>query len=242
MSLLTTIHNILAFTQLDIYFPTNRTTSAPILIFVYGGGFVSGSRDLIPELVYDNVGAFFAQRGIVTIIPDYRLAPETIYPGPAHDVREAIRFVLSSKDVDLAGNGGDKERVYIMGHSAGAAIALTLFLNDDVMSVEDRAVFKGAILNGGAYAAMPMFASYYGEPEEEVEGKTPLGLLKQKSGDEVRDDSFRILSMQLLMTRRRSDCRDFCSQSARETSVSSWNGTHGSRRYCGKGASISEST
>jgi len=161
--------------QVDVYYPSDETEGAPILFFVYGGGFLMGSRDVIPGLVYDNLGAFFAQRGILTVVADYRLAPAAVYPEPVEDLRDAFKFVLS----ELAGH--DKTRVYVAGHSAGACHVMTLFLNEDILRGEDRRVFRGAVLMGGHYANAPPPANVYYGPEEDHTAKTPFGLLRSHS-------------------------------------------------------------
>jgi hypothetical protein len=68
----------------------------------YGGSFTCGALNLIPDFLYDNIGAFFAQRG-VTVIADYRLVPDVFYPEPVKDLRDALKFVLSSPEVDIQG-------------------------------------------------------------------------------------------------------------------------------------------
>lgn len=52
--------------QLDVYYPeASSGGSVPILFFVYGGGFDTGTRQFDPplDLIYTNTGAFFAKRG-----------------------------------------------------------------------------------------------------------------------------------------------------------------------------------
>ncbi|EJF55889.1 hypothetical protein DICSQDRAFT_184116 [Dichomitus squalens LYAD-421 SS1] len=67
--------------QLDVFYPDAAAVSsggpAPVLFFYYGGGLTGGDRKQAPpfDLVYTNVGVFFAKRGILTVIPDYRLHP-----------------------------------------------------------------------------------------------------------------------------------------------------------------------
>jgi len=171
--------------QLDVYYPPSGTSNAPILFFVYGGGFTTGARNNIPDILYDNLGSFFAQRGILTVIADYRLAPGTFYPGPAHDISNAVKFALTSSQVSA---GADKERVYVMGHSAGGAHLATMFLNEDILGAGERDVFKGVVLNGAAYESASYVDLYYGEPQTraEIDAKTPLGLLKSKSPEKVK--------------------------------------------------------
>jgi acetyl esterase/lipase len=159
------------------------------LFFVYGGGFVTGSRETIPGLLFDNIGAFFAQRGILTAVADYRLAPETTYPGPAEDIRDAIRFTVTSSDVDVTGNGADKNRVYLLGQSAGGAHVSTLLLNENILTDEDRRIIRGAVLMSAMYGSVAPLTMYYGNPAEDIDKKCPLGLLSQKSTDKASYDS-----------------------------------------------------
>ena len=54
--------------QLDVYYPDPSSVSddrVPVLFFVYGGGFTSGSRRIPSpfDLAYSNLGTFFAKRG-----------------------------------------------------------------------------------------------------------------------------------------------------------------------------------
>ena len=173
------------FVKVDVYYPPRGIKDAPILFFVYGGGYVLGSRSLYPGLVFDNIGAFFAQRGVLTAIADYRLAPDTTYPGPVKDIRDAIRFILTSPDVDITGSGADKHRVYILGHSAGGAHVATLFLNEDILTDQDRSFLKGAMMIAGMYGSASSLKMYYGEPVEDISKKCPLGLLNSKSTETV---------------------------------------------------------
>lgn len=55
-------------TQLDVYYPpATPSSTAPVLFFVYGGGYGSGDRRLPApfSLVYANLGAFYAEKGLV---------------------------------------------------------------------------------------------------------------------------------------------------------------------------------
>ena len=60
-----------------MYYPCSTgSEKAPLLFFVYGGGYVSGAKVLDPpnELKHKNIGAFFAKQGYVTGVwlPYYR--------------------------------------------------------------------------------------------------------------------------------------------------------------------------
>eukprot|EP01113_Clastostelium_recurvatum_P031622 TRINITY_DN3966_c0_g1_i2.p1 TRINITY_DN3966_c0_g1~~TRINITY_DN3966_c0_g1_i2.p1 ORF type:complete len:303 (-),score=41.92 TRINITY_DN3966_c0_g1_i2:153-1061(-) len=178
--------------MLDVYYPPSVGDSKPpILIFVYGGGMVWGERVLPPpnDLVYRNCGAFFAARGILTIIPDYRLAPGAVYPEPVEDIRDAFRFVVSHPGLSAV---GDTSRVYFTGHSAGGTLVLSLFLSESPRFLEPheiKAHVRGIIPRGAGYhyedwptAFTTMLTPFYGDAEKSLKA-SPLGLLRSASQD-----------------------------------------------------------
>src|SRR5215469_1501440 len=61
---------------LDVYAPEPRRAQAPIAVFFYGGSWQGGDKS-----IYRFVGAALAARGVVTVIPDYRVYPEVRFPG-----------------------------------------------------------------------------------------------------------------------------------------------------------------
>lgn len=103
---------------LDVYVPQRplSTSSSAMLIFCHGGAFVDGEKDKTPEF-YGNILYFFARHGVVGINMEYRHAPEFKYPSGAQDVGDAVAWTK----VNATKYGGDPNRIFIMGHSAGAA-------------------------------------------------------------------------------------------------------------------------
>jgi len=91
-----------------------RSTPAPVVIFVHGGSWQSGSKD-----DYAWVGKALAQMGFVAVLPNYGLMPDTRFPAFVDDVARAVARVKAS----AATWGGDTARVVLMGHSAGAQLA-----------------------------------------------------------------------------------------------------------------------
>ena len=100
--------------RLDVYQPAN-VTDAPVLAYVHGGGYRSGDRD-IDEHVYANVSTYFARHGLLAISATYRLAPEASWPSGAEDLRGVVAWVKANAEQ----YGGDPDRIFLMGHSAGA--------------------------------------------------------------------------------------------------------------------------
>src|SRR5262249_45988913 len=108
--------------RLDVYAPAPQPSHAtvalmPVLIFIHGGGFVSGDKIEPNSPYYANIGHHFARRGVLTILATYRLAPLHVWPSGARDVGAVVKWAR-----DNAGRfGGDDSRIVLMGHSAGAS-------------------------------------------------------------------------------------------------------------------------
>lgn len=179
-----------------MYYPghTDDTKKKPpILIYVYGGGFTTGERLYPPplDLVHKNVGAFFAARGILTVIPDYRLAPEAVYPEPVEDMRDAFRYVLAN----LA-EAGDTSRIFFAPHSAGGSIVLSMLLSENPRFVELEEMkrhIRGIAPRGAGYhydynvlpkVVWPMMDKFYGS-EELAAQRSPFNLLKVASKERL---------------------------------------------------------
>lgn len=106
--------------KLDIYQPAKNAGSAPVIVFFYGGNWVSGKRE-----DYAFVGQALAKRGFVVVVPDYRLYPEARYPDFLDDAAQAVAWT----EREIGNYGGDPKRVFVMGHSAGAYNAAMLALD-----------------------------------------------------------------------------------------------------------------
>lgn len=110
---------------LDIYTPTQPGTGRPVVIFWYGGSWQSGSK-----AEYKFVGAALAERGFVTVLPDYRLYPKVKFPQFLDDAAHAVAWVQQHAQEF----GGDPRHIVLMGHSAGAHTAAYLALRPDFLA------------------------------------------------------------------------------------------------------------
>jgi acetyl esterase/lipase len=186
--------------QLDVYYPPSGLAGPrPILFWAYGGGFVSGERILEPSqgLVYATVGAFFARKGYVVVIPDYRLAPAVQFPAQAEDIRDAMVWVIkNARGLGTPGVTLDADTLVAMGHSAGAINMATVYLLPDLLAGTDIPKRTRAIvLESGLYAfdmegvapaiPPPIVGQYYGPPDLQGPRK-PLGLLRALSDEQFR--------------------------------------------------------
>ncbi|MEO7503724.1 MAG: alpha/beta hydrolase [Sphingomicrobium sp.] len=150
----------LARQRLDVWVPAKRPAGAmPVILFFYGGGWVSGDR-----ADYGFVGRAFAARGFVTIVADYRLVPQVRFPAFLQDGALAIKWARDH----VAHYGGDPKRIALSGHSAGAYEAAMLALDRHYLA--DVGVDPG-IVRAAALLATP--ADFY--PFTEQRGRDALG-------------------------------------------------------------------
>lgn len=100
--------------KLNIFQPKKTTELAPVLVFIHGGNWNSGSKD-----TYSFFGKGMAKKGVVAVTIDYRLAPQTKYDGMALDAATAVEWVKNN----IKNYGGDPNKIYVSGHSAGGHLA-----------------------------------------------------------------------------------------------------------------------
>ena len=146
--------------RLDVYAPVVKPeTPMPILMFIHGGGFVRGDKSAPGSPFYGNVGTYFARHGVLTIIPTYRLAPQHKWPAGSEDIARALKWVRTNGQK----LGGDVNRVFLFGQSAGAAHVATYIFHEE-LQLKGGDGLQGAILMSGLYdpTTFPIKA-YYGE-------------------------------------------------------------------------------
>ncbi len=134
---------------LDVYAPRAAAAPAPVVVFFYGGGWESGSKDM-----YRFVGATLAARGVVTVIPDYRLYPQVRFPAFMRDAAAATAWTRSN----ASRFRGDPDRLFLMGHSAGGQIAALLALDGSYLGADGMSPSEvcGVIGLAGPYDFLPL--------------------------------------------------------------------------------------
>jgi acetyl esterase/lipase len=173
--------------KLDLYVPDGLTTKAPVILFFYGGFWQSGSKDL-----YLHLGQAFASEGIVVAVADYRLYPQVRYPDFVRDGAAAFAYIAAH----VAQYGGDPDRIFLAGHSAGAYIAVMLGAEPSFLREAhvDPARVRGVIGISGPYNFLPlrdknMIAIFGGaddpetQPIAHIDGKRAPMLLATGSAD-----------------------------------------------------------
>lgn len=105
--------------RLDVYRPAGAH-GAPVVVMVHGGAWMRGSKRV--WRVVKNKVEHWVAKGYVFVSVDYRMLPEADPVAQADDVARALAYVESH----AAGWGGDRARVVLMGHSAGAHLVALL--------------------------------------------------------------------------------------------------------------------
>jgi len=140
--------------HLDVYLPKQYEAKAPpaklpVVLFFYGGSWDSGDKT-----DYKFAAEAFTSKGFIAVVSDYRIYPEVLFPGFMVDPAKAARWV---KD-HIRALGGDPNRIFLAGHSAGAHIAVMLALNDEYLASEKLkpSDFCGTIGLAGPYDFLPL--------------------------------------------------------------------------------------
>lgn len=103
-----------------VHRPKAVSEELPCIYSIHGGGYVLGTYDM-DDLRFDN---WSPSLGVVGVSVEYRLAPETPYPGPLEDCYAGLKWVFDNADA----LGVDRDRIGISGASAGGGLAAALAL------------------------------------------------------------------------------------------------------------------
>jgi triacylglycerol lipase len=166
---------------LDVFMPPElephrKSAPKPVVVVIHGGGFAGGSKHAPNSPFYDNVGLWAASRGFVGVTINYRLAPGFQFPSGVEDLGRVVAFLQKhAKEY-----GGDPKRIFLWGHSAGAAHA-----GDYLASAANKRKnpgVAGAILTSGFYElpdTVSVWKAYYGEDVSKYKERSSLpGLVK----------------------------------------------------------------
>lgn len=159
--------------KLDVYVPAAAAGPRPVVVFVHGGGWTSGSKGQ-----YRFVAEALSTRGYVVVIPAYRLYPQARFPGFVEDAAQAVAWTRAH----IAQFGGDPAKLFLMGHSAGAHIAAMLTYDERFLraaGMEPSAV-AGFIGLAGAYDFLPFQWAYMADvfaPPESYGNSQPINFV-----------------------------------------------------------------
>lgn len=131
--------------KLDIYMPSEAKLPLPVVVFVHGGSWEEGNKD-----GYTFAGRALAAQGFLTFVINYRLHPQHEYPAFVDDVDLALRWAVEN----AKGFGGDPNKVFAMGHSAGAYNVAMAVLHPRYSI--DRPKLAGVVTLAGPFDFLPL--------------------------------------------------------------------------------------
>lgn len=129
---------------LDIYSPKDAKNLA-VVFWIHGGGWQAGDKSEVQLKP-----AVFVDRGFVFVSTNYRLLPSVEMETIIQDVAKSLGWVHKH----IAEHGGDPQRIFVMGHSAGAQLAALLCTDDRYLKAEGVSfeVLKGCVpVDGDTY-------------------------------------------------------------------------------------------
>ncbi|XP_028789277.1 probable isoprenylcysteine alpha-carbonyl methylesterase ICMEL1 isoform X2 [Neltuma alba] len=100
--------------RLDLYLPKNNDGPKPVVAFITGGAWIIGYKAWGSLL-----GQQLSERDIMVACIDYRNFPQGTMSDMIEDASQGISFVCNN----IAEYGGDPNKIFLMGQSAGAHIA-----------------------------------------------------------------------------------------------------------------------
>jgi acetyl esterase/lipase len=132
--------------KLDLYLPEG-TRNAPVIVSYYGNQLMGGDKS---EDAY--IGRRFAAAGVVTAVVNYRLSPAVSHPAHAQDAAASFAWVKRN----ISKYGGDADRVFVIGYSAGAYLAA-------LIATDARYLAAHKLSPRDIRGAIPVSAFYYVE-------------------------------------------------------------------------------
>ncbi|HSX07453.1 MAG TPA: alpha/beta hydrolase [Candidatus Saccharimonadales bacterium] len=149
--------------SLNVFYPDGTTAPLPTIVWVHGGGWVSGNKDDM-----DNYLQILANQGFTTVTVNYTIAPEKQYPTPIVQLNAALQYLQqNAQRLHI-----DDTRLLLAGDSAGSQIvaqtadiitspsyAATMHIDPTLPASK----LKGLLLNCGAYdLALPDYSGPFG--------------------------------------------------------------------------------
>lgn len=166
---------------LDIYSSPARA-GLPVVIFYHGGGWRSGDKRL-----FEHLGRAMVVRGIVAVTVNYRLTPEVQHPAHARDCAHAFAWTREN----IASHGGNPSSIFLMGHSAGAHLAMLIAFDRrylDRLNIPATAVCGVIALSGASdltlhsetteFTTREQIEEAFGSTEAELAAASPVAYIR----------------------------------------------------------------
>lgn len=133
--------------HLDLYLPDRATGPLPIVMFLHGGGWIFGNKEMFQE-----PASYLASQGFAAATIEYRLSNERIYPAAVDDSKAAVRWLRAN----ATSFGGDSRNIGVVGTSAGGQLAALLGVTPEISYFKEAHDLAG--VSSEVQAAVPIAA------------------------------------------------------------------------------------
>ncbi len=124
--------------QLSVFASRNADEPTEVFVFIHGGSWKSGRKEL-----YSFFGKRLARKGVTAVVIDYPLSPKAQYDEMATSATQAVQWTQQH----ISEYGGDPDKIFVSGHSAGGHLAALITLRDAYFDTLDTdSPIRGAIL------------------------------------------------------------------------------------------------
>jgi len=156
---------------LDVYPAQNASDPTPVMVYIHGGYWYSRHKD-----DFRFIPAGFAPAGATVVVVNYALIPDVDLGELVRQCEASVAWVYKN----IAKYGGDPDRLYLTGHSAGGHVTAMLFTTDwDSYGVPASSI-KGGVAISGLYDLEPIRLNYMGPElnftEQTVSDFSPIDL------------------------------------------------------------------
>ena len=158
--------------SLDLFLPPFKGQAVPLLMFIHGGGWHSGSKDGAPA-------KFLANHGYAVASINYRFIKDAVFPAQIEDCRAALKFLRAN----AAKYHLQSDRVGVWGGSAGGHLAALL----GTAAAADFSTMPAKVMEGGKVdesIRVQCVIDMYGPADFTLGGKVPTKLLGPSANDE----------------------------------------------------------
>lgn len=169
---------------LDLYLP-GKQHGFPLVVFVHGGAWTRGDKGAYAG-AYQYLGTAVAGQEVGVAVINYRLSPEVMHPEHARDVSRAIAWVYRNSEK----YGWDRNRIYLVGHSAGAHLAALVTVEPSYLQALGLKpdIIKGVVAISGVYdltlggvTARMLYEPVFGSDPDKLADASPALQLTKKS-------------------------------------------------------------
>lgn len=162
--------------RLDVYGARGSGPGRPVVLYVHGGGFIAGDKGSAEAPFYRNVGAWAAKSRLLGVTINYRLAPEGQWPAGRDDVLMAVAWLRENAPLW----GGDPDRIWLMGQSAGAVHVADAVA--ELVRLGEERQLAGALMLSGIYDLEaldhgPFENAYFGNDASLFAQRSPIHAL-----------------------------------------------------------------